>query len=100
MNEVLVRPFAIAQAAAGRCETDAGYAVVATVDGEVMDFAYMRNLVPELNADGAGDGNWPRVVAALQDERCAGTLQQLQSCGDVHVGVLYSNGFYPLKRWA
>lgn len=64
----------------------AGYALAATVNGQLMDIVYLADALPEF-ADLEDLG--PAAVASMLDTPgLAPTVRKLQALGQVHVGML------------
>ncbi len=57
----------------------AGHAVAASLDGELIDFVYLRDALPDFSSDD--------VLSALGDERLGPTIRGLQVLGEVHAGM-------------
>jgi hypothetical protein len=98
MSFAYLPTFVIPRELAARVQQEPGFAVLLHVDGVVADFAFVRDLVPEFDGDGKGDGNWGKAVQALDDARCVDTLRRFLDRGQVHVGILTSHDFIPLRR--
>lgn len=64
----------------------AGYALAATVAGQLVDLVYLAEALPDL---GGEDGpTRADVQAALATPALAPTVRRLQALGEVHVGML------------
>jgi hypothetical protein len=59
-----------------------GYALGATVRGQLVDIAYLADVLPDFSGDRAD------LNAALEDARLAPTVRSLQAMGKVHMGML------------
>lgn len=59
-----------------------GYALAATVAGQLVDIAYLADALPDFS------GERSDLPAALDDQRLAPTVRRLQALGQVHVGML------------
>jgi hypothetical protein len=100
MSSPFLVTFRIPQTLAGRCHKLAGFALAATRAGELRDFVYLRDLVPEFDGDSGGDGSWGNAVDAMRDPRCAKATAALRALGTLHAGVINSFEFLELKRFA
>lgn len=60
----------------------AGYALAATAGGQLVDIAYLEDLLPEF------DGSSAEARAAMLDPRIGPTVRHLQAQGTVHAGML------------
>lgn len=84
-------------ALAGQQLSDSGFALAAVADGQLIELAYVRSLVPEFDGDAKGDGNWGRAMAAAKDERCAAVIKKFRERGHVLAGVASGDEFVELK---
>jgi hypothetical protein len=100
MSSPYLVTFPIPQPLAARCSKLAGFALAATQSGALRDFVYLRDLVPELDGDSGGDGNWGTAVDAMRDPRCADVIAALRALGAVSAGVIAPFEFLELKRLA
>lgn len=83
-----------------RCCTAAAIAVVATRGRLVVDFSYLKDLVPEFNGDEKSDegDNWGTALDALRDARCVARVNELAAQGEVLAGFINPLEFLELKR--
>lgn len=58
-----------------------GHALVAVVRGQVVDLAYLDDVLPDFDPEAP-------LIAALDDERLAPVVRQLQALGQVSFGML------------
>lgn len=56
-----------------------GHALAAIRDGEIADFIYLRDLLPDFDPDG--------IERAIADARLAPTIAHLARLGEVSVGM-------------
>lgn len=68
----------------------AGLALAATLNGFLIDIAYLHDVLPDFGGDVAD------ARAAILDPRLSPTVRALQALGDVHVGMLSSWEFVEL----
>lgn len=85
-----------------RCRTAAAIAVAATQGGRLVDFSYLKDLVPEFDGDdkSADGGNWGRALDAMRDQRCTVRLADLAAKRTVLAGFINPHEFLELKRFA
>ena len=57
----------------------AGYGLAATVDGKIVDIAYLSDLLPDFDGD---------IETAMNDDRLGPTVRYLSGLGSVHAGML------------
>lgn len=83
-----------------RCRTAAAIAIVVAKGGVVLDFSYLKDLVPEFDGDEKSEdgGNWGRALDALRDDRCRGRIAELAARGVVLAGFMNPFEFLELKR--
>jgi hypothetical protein len=67
-----------------------GYALAATVNGQLIDIVYLRDVLPEFDEDDEPSH------AMLSDARLGPSIRHLQALGSVHVGMLSSWQFVEL----
>lgn len=60
----------------------AGLALAASLNGALIDFAYVDDLLPDFGGDVAD------ARAAINDPRLGPAVRSLQTLGEVHVGML------------
>lgn len=66
----------------------AGYAIAAVVNGQLVDFQYLRDVLPDFEGDSTEDGNGIDLArAAIDDARLGPVVRQLQSLGDIFLGM-------------
>ncbi len=66
-----------------------GYALAATVAGQLVDIVYLRDALPEFEGDHTEDGDGDDLaMQAINDLRIGPTVRKLQALGQVHVGML------------
>ena len=59
-----------------------GYAMAASLNGELVDIVYLDDVLPDF------DGSRAAMLAAMQDDRLGPTVRRLQALGSVHAGML------------
>lgn len=60
----------------------AGYALAATVAGQLVDIVYLADVLPDFSGDVAD------LHASLNNASAAAVVRRLQALGQVHVGML------------
>lgn len=60
----------------------AGHALAASLNGLLIDIVYLEDVLPDYDGEGEHD-----LKSAINDARIGPTIRQLQSLGDVHVGM-------------
>jgi len=68
----------------------AGYALAATIAGQLVDLVYLEDVIQEF------DGSRAAAQAAIIDARLSPTVRSLQALGSVHLGMLSSWEFVEL----
>lgn len=64
----------------------AGHALAATLNGQLIDFVYLRDVLPELDEE-AGITDTINT-SMITDPRLGPAVRRLQALGQVHVGML------------
>lgn len=75
----------------------AGYAIGAIINGQLVDFRYLRDALPDFEGDFTEDGNGASLaMAAIKDARIGPTVRHMQALGEVVVGMCSCNEFVVL----
>lgn len=69
----------------------AGYAIAATLGKKLIDFHYIDDFIPEF--DPSLDWN---VALAIEDSRMAPVVREMQSLGELHIGMCSGGKFLQL----
>lgn len=65
-----------------------GYAIGAVVGGQLVDFKYLRDALPDFEGDHTEDGDGHELaMAAMSDPRIGPAVRQIQALGDVVAGM-------------
>ena len=65
-----------------------GYAIGAVVRGQLVDFAYLRDVLPDFEGDYTEDGDGQDLaMQALTDDRLGPTVRHMQARGEVVAGM-------------
>lgn len=65
----------------------AGYAIGAALNGQLIDFAYLRDVLPGFDGDYADSGGEALAAKAITDTRIGPTVREMQMRGEVFVGM-------------
>lgn len=66
----------------------AGYAIGAVVRGQLVDYAYLRDAIPDFEGDYTEDGDGQDLaMQALTDDRLGPTVRHMQALGEVVAGM-------------
>lgn len=64
----------------------AGHALAATVNGEMVDLVYLRDVLTDVDLQDDALGV-PVTVSTVSDPRLGPTVRRLQALGSVHIGM-------------
>ena len=74
-----------------------GYAIGAVVWGQLVDFAYLRDALPDFEGDYTEDGDGQDLaMQALADDRLSPTVRHMQALGEVVAGMCSAYEFVVL----
>lgn len=64
-----------------------GYGLVATLNGEVVDLKYFKDIADGFYIEVDDEVVEDRIKEIIQDNRLGETVRYFQSIGEVHVGI-------------
>lgn len=65
----------------------AGYGLVASFDGQLVDIKYFEDISDEFFIDPEVQDVSERIIQIVEDSRLSETVRYFQSIGKVHVGI-------------